>query len=116
MFNIKKNSFTFVYKNLIHNKVNINHILENAISGEPISAREGLYLYYNCKPSELFYAADQIRYSKIPDKKVSWQIDRNINYTNVCISGCLFCNFHCKKSQKELIREMNEEDYRIKIK
>lgn len=116
MFNIKKNSFTFVYKNLIHNKVNINHILENAISGEPISAREGLYLYYNCKPSELFYAADQIRYSKIPDKKVSWQIDRNINYTNVCISGCLFCNFHCKKSQKELIREMNEEDYNIKIK
>ena len=52
----------------------------------------------------------------VPDKDVvTWQIDRNVNITNVCISGCKFCNFHCKPHQVERAFITTIVEYREKI-
>jgi cyclic dehypoxanthinyl futalosine synthase len=40
--------------------------------------------------------AQAARDELVPGRNVTFIIDRNINYTNVCISGCRFCAFHCK--------------------
>lgn len=85
------------------------------LSGSDISAKEALFIYNECTPQQLFDLADKMRYKLNPLKRVSWQIDRNINYTNICISGCLFCNFHCKVSDKEHSWETTLEDYKVKI-
>ncbi len=94
----------------------INDILNRAIKGEDISFEEALCLYTESPTNLLCSAANQIRERiKGNDKIVTWQIDRNINITNVCISGCKFCNFHCKphESQKHYITTMQE--YKTKI-
>lgn len=40
------------------------------------------------------YVADELRKKQVPHGKVTWQIDRNVNTTNVCIANCKFCNFY----------------------
>lgn len=82
---------------------------------EDFTLQEAVELYTGTPIAELMELAQRIRYIKVPQKKVSWQIDRNVNYTNVCISGCLFCNFHCRLSQKELHRTVSLDEYREKI-
>jgi len=68
---------------------------------EPLTEDEGLYLYEHAATDELMATATALRQKHVPGNGVSWQIDRNVNYTNVCTSGCLFCNFHCKPHEKE---------------
>lgn len=78
-------------------------IYDKAFAGERISREEALHLWQEAPLHELAGEADRLRADKVADKGVvTWQIDRNINTTNVCISGCRFCNFHCKPHQKEL--------------
>jgi cyclic dehypoxanthinyl futalosine synthase len=43
---------------------------------------------------ELGYRADEVRRRLHPGDQVTFIVDRNINYTNVCISGCRFCAFY----------------------
>jgi cyclic dehypoxanthinyl futalosine synthase len=43
---------------------------------------------------ELGNWADQVRWRLNPEPRVTFVIDRNINYTNVCVSGCRFCAFY----------------------
>lgn len=76
-------------------------LLYKAIDFEPLTVDEGLVLYEEAATSELMAAADECRKRQVPGNRVGWLIDRNINITNVCISGCLFCNFHCKKGSGE---------------
>jgi cyclic dehypoxanthinyl futalosine synthase len=76
-------------------------LLHKAINGQHLSVDEGLILYTNTSTSELMFAANQVRNKLHPDKKVTWLIDRNVNYTNVCISGCQFCNFYRGVNHKE---------------
>jgi len=71
-------------------------ILSKAANLETISAGEGLYIYENVSTTELMLAANECRQKQVPGNQVGWIIDRNVNITNVCISGCKFCNFHCK--------------------
>ncbi len=92
-----------------------NSIKTRALEGKAISAQEALYLWNNCSPGEIFTLANRLRYLHNPLRRVSWQIDRNINYTNVCISGCLFCNFHCRVSERDKAWETTLEEYKSKI-
>ena len=55
--------------------------------------------------------ADAERYRHVPARRVSYQIDRNVNYTNVCLSGCKFCNFHCRPDEPEKAYTLALEDY-----
>jgi cyclic dehypoxanthinyl futalosine synthase len=80
--------------------MNSDQLLHKALSFKPLSIEEGLFLYENIPTGELMAAADACRRFQIGQDRVGWIIDRNINITNVCISGCTFCNFHCKKGDE----------------
>ncbi len=79
----------------------INNILKKALNLDFLSAEEGLFLYEQASTAELMFVANEIRKRKAPGNKVTWLIDRNVNITNVCISGCKFCNFHCSPESKK---------------
>ena len=64
---------------------------------------------------ELCARAQAERYRHVPGHRVSYQIDRNVNYTNVCLSGCKFCNFHCRPDEPEKAYTLAFEDYLPKI-
>ena len=82
--------------------MSLQYIYDKAFAGERISAEEALRLWREAPLYELATQADRLRAEKVADKDVvTWQIDRNINTTNVCVSGCRFCNFHCKPHQTE---------------
>ena len=77
-------------------------IIERALEREPLSRSEAYQLYDEAPLQLLCDVADTLRKSAVKDPSVvTWQIDRNVNITNVCKSGCRFCNFHCKPHQTE---------------
>jgi cyclic dehypoxanthinyl futalosine synthase len=60
--------------------------------------------------------ADRLRRERVADPGVvTWQIDRNVNITNVCVSGCKFCNFHCRPAEREKAFVTTMEEYGRKI-
>ncbi len=96
--------------------MNFTPSLNKALRREPISFKEACDLYDHAPLFELAAAADQLRASIVPDPSVvTWQIDRNVNITNVCVSGCKFCNFHVKPHQTERHFITTIEEYRAKI-
>lgn len=96
--------------------MNLSAILDKCLRREMISKQEAYFLYDSAPLSELADAADSLRRSVVPDADVvTWQIDRNVNITNVCISGCKFCNFHCKPHQSDRHFITTMEEYRQKI-
>ena len=68
-------------------------LLKKAENFEWITIEEGIFLFENAPLSALMYTADALRKVQVPHGKVTWQIDRNVNTTNVCIANCKFCNF-----------------------
>ena len=83
---------------------------------ESLTREEAYELYDNAPLQLLASVADTIRRNTVSDPSVvTWQIDRNINVTNVCKSGCLFCNFHCKPHEKEKSFITTMAEYRQKI-
>ncbi|MBX2921873.1 MAG: dehypoxanthine futalosine cyclase [Chitinophagaceae bacterium] len=74
--------------------MNIADILHKALQFEFLSVEEGVFLFEKAALSELMYVADEMRKIQVPHGKVTWQIDRNVNTTNVCIANCKFCNFY----------------------
>lgn len=93
-----------------------DRILDKAVRREPLT-RDEAYALYECTPvQELAAAADAVRRATVADPTVvTWQIDRNVNITNVCISGCKFCNFHCKPHDTQRAFVTSREEYREKI-
>jgi cyclic dehypoxanthinyl futalosine synthase len=75
--------------------MNVQSLLKRAQNLEFLSIEEGIFLYENAPTSELMFVANEIRnVKKNNSNKVTWQIDRNLNTTNVCIANCKFCNFY----------------------
>ncbi len=72
----------------------VSDLLIRARNFEMLSVEEGVYLYHHAPLAELMYVADELRKEQVPHGKVTWQIDRNVNTTNVCIANCKFCNFY----------------------
>jgi cyclic dehypoxanthinyl futalosine synthase len=72
----------------------LNDLYQKALRFEFLSVEEGMYLFENAALTELMYVADELRKKQVPHGKVTWQIDRNVNTTNVCIANCKFCNFY----------------------
>ena len=63
------------------------------IDGARVTRDEALDLYRRAPTHLLGRLADAIRARKHPDRIVSYIIDRNVNYTNVCVARCNFCAF-----------------------
>ena len=94
----------------------VKDIITKSLDGQPLNYDEACYLYDNAPLEMLSQAADSLRRELVPNPDVvTWQIDRNVNTTNVCTSGCLFCNFHCKPHQTEKHYITTLEQYDEKI-
>ena len=95
--------------------MNVDKIFDKALNREQLTREEALALW-NAPLPKLAAAADCLRRESVDDPSVvTWQIDRNVNITNVCISGCRFCNFHCKPHQTERHFITTLEEYIPKI-
>ena len=83
------------------NAVQQNDLLKKCADRTPLT-RDEAHALYDLPLERLCSAADALRRQSVDDPSVvTWQIDRNVNITNVCISGCKFCNFHCKPHQTD---------------
>ncbi len=74
----------------------IDAILSRAVSGERISDGEWKNLWDEASLFDLGRVAHQLRLARTDPRTVTFIIDRNINYTNECVSGCAFCAFFQK--------------------
>jgi len=74
--------------------MNLPDLYKKAYDREFLDIEEGVFLFQNAPLTELMYLADELRKMQVPHGKVTWQIDRNVNTTNVCIANCKFCNFY----------------------
>ena len=72
----------------------LDTILNRAADGERLSASDGERLLREGTFFELGLAADAVRRRKHPDGVVTYIVDRNVNYTNVCTTSCKFCAFY----------------------
>lgn len=78
--------------------------------------REALEIYRHAPLSELMREADSVRRRIKGDERiVTYQIDRNVNITNICRSGCKFCTFHTRLADKSGGYITTMEEYREKI-
>jgi len=68
-------------------------VLDKAMAGVRISVDEGLRLLQSRDVVALGRAADAITRRLHPESYRTYNIDRNINYTNICTSACRFCAF-----------------------
>lgn len=94
-------------------------LLDRALLLEQLSLEEGVHLYHEAKLPDLMYVANEIRKIKKKDTLgiVTWQIDRNVNTTNVCVANCKFCNFFVPPTEKfkDKAYITDDETYRRKI-
>lgn len=77
-----------------------DQLLERAVQGESLSVQEIEALYHVPLP-ELAAAAHEIRMRRARPDVVTYLIDRNINYTNICNVACNFCAFYRTDRQKD---------------
>ena len=74
-----------------------------------LSIEEATELYVNAPLHELTMAADKRRKALHPDGKVTYLVDRNVNYTNVCTINCQFCSFYRPPGHEETYTQTFEE-------
>lgn len=72
----------------------VDALLARAAEGGRLSGEEAERLYAEAPLFELGLAADEVRKRRHPDGVVTYIVDRNINYTNVCTTSCRFCAFY----------------------
>jgi cyclic dehypoxanthinyl futalosine synthase len=72
----------------------IDSLARKVEQGERVGAAEALTLYRHAPLHVLGRLADGIRARKHPGGVVTYIIDRNVNYTNVCVARCNFCAFY----------------------
>jgi cyclic dehypoxanthinyl futalosine synthase len=72
----------------------IQSLADKVRNGARIDADEALFLYRSAPTALLGQLAESVRDRKHPERIVSYIIDRNVNYTNVCVARCNFCAFY----------------------
>jgi dehypoxanthine futalosine cyclase len=76
-------------------------IRDRCLAGERLDREEGRWLVTEAPLLDLGSLAQEVRFRRIPDRRVTFVIDSNPNYTNVCITDCQFCAFYRKPGDKE---------------
>jgi cyclic dehypoxanthinyl futalosine synthase len=85
--------------------------LDHAAGGGRIDATQALALYQHAPFHQLGAAADAVRRRKFAGTEhiATYLIDRNINYTNVCVTACRFCAFYrAPKSEEGWVRSVDD--------
>jgi dehypoxanthine futalosine cyclase len=72
----------------------VREVLEKAVAGGRITREEGLVLLERADVLDLGEAASAVRFRKNPARRVTFVVDTNPNYTNVCTVDCIFCAFY----------------------
>jgi len=96
----------------IKEKFFVETMLEKLLNGERIGEEEALYLLKKIDLLTLGRLADLARRKKHPDNIATFVVDRNVNYTNVCVAGCKFCAFQTKKNSPDAYLLGFEEIYK----
>jgi cyclic dehypoxanthinyl futalosine synthase len=81
--------------------MNLAILYKKALNFEFLTIEEGVFLFEHAPTPELMAIGHQLRRIQKPDNIVTWQIDRNVNTTNVCVANCKFCNFYRKPGHEE---------------
>jgi cyclic dehypoxanthinyl futalosine synthase len=71
----------------------MQQLTDRIIAGERITGKEFLLLADKADLHQLGFMADAVRKRLHPTPQVTYVIDRNINYTDICLSACKFCAF-----------------------
>ena len=71
----------------------LREIIDKVLMGKRLSFDEAYKLYLEASFFELGDLANFIRKKKHPENIVTYVVDRNINYSNICVCGCKFCAF-----------------------
>jgi cyclic dehypoxanthinyl futalosine synthase len=88
---------------------NIDYLFEKAVAGERLTPDEGLRLLESRDLAALGRAANEVTLRFHPEPYRTYNIDRNINYTNVCTAVCDFCAFYRRpKSPEGYVLERDE--------
>lgn len=81
--------------------VQLETIMAKVSAGGRVGDEDYLLLEQQADLHQLGFLANTIRQTKHPDNIVSYVIDRNINYTDICISACKFCAFFTSPEDKK---------------
>ncbi|NOZ12500.1 MAG: dehypoxanthine futalosine cyclase [Acidobacteria bacterium] len=82
----------------------MDQIEEKIYTGNhPLTEEEALFLLENKDLLAVGSLADRVRWRLHPEREVSFVVDRNINYTDGCITGCGFCGFHLDPNDAETL-------------
>ncbi len=76
-------------------------ILKKAVKGERISSGEAVELFRSTDTLLLGNVASRIARRKQKNRVVTYVVDRNINYTNICVTDCTFCAFYRKERDED---------------
>lgn len=76
-------------------------LISKVSAGQRISDEDYLVLEKEADLHQLGFLANTIRQTKHPVKNVTYVIDRNINYTDICVSACKFCAFFKPPEDKD---------------
>ena len=79
----------------------IEMIRDKVLAGERLDRKDGQWLLAEAPLLELGALANEIRFRRQPERRVTFVIDSNPNYTNVCITDCQFCAFYRKPGHPE---------------
>lgn len=74
--------------------MSVKKVFKKASQGKRLESDEGLLLFKQADLLDLGELADNVRRRLHPQRLVTFIIDRNINYTNICINKCKFCAFY----------------------
>ena len=92
----------------------IKAIVNEVHQGIPLSEENALILYEKAPLHQLLQAAHEYRLKVNPNSEVTYLVDRNINYTNVCTINCQFCSFYRPPGHDETYtQEINEISDRV---
>lgn len=72
----------------------MEQILDKAVAGQRLTAPEGLALLQSSDLTRLGQAADAVTRRMHPEDYRTYNIDRNVNYSNLCTAACKFCAFY----------------------
>jgi cyclic dehypoxanthinyl futalosine synthase len=89
----------------------VQSVLDRTAEGGRITPEEALHLYRSAPLHALGQAADAVRRRRYAgtDHIATYIIERNINYTNACVTACKFCAFFAApKSDKVWVRDLDD--------
>ena len=72
----------------------VEEILEKALDGERISDDDAVALLRSRELVPVGRVADALRNRKVDPDRITFIVDRNLNYTNICVTDCDFCAFY----------------------